>query len=310
MSRPVGVILTVVRALLGGFFIFSAFTKLNPIEYFEFQLVNDHLATWAFSGLMARSLIAIEFFLGICLVLSFDYKKIITKGALLMMIFFTIYLLIVLIFRGNEDNCNCFGEFLKVSVVESLVKNIILIGVIVLLLVYNKTYSYRYPIIISSIILVGSISSIFIINPLNKEFVSANDLKKVDYKVDLSFLYTDSLYQKPQVDLTRGKHVLFCFSMSCPHCRLCAIKIGIMKKQNPELPFYVFLNGDKVKINPFIKDTKMDLIDYNLVLGQRFISISGFNLPTVLFIDNSTVKKKIHYPDLTNDMVMDWVNHK
>jgi len=298
------------RVLLGLLFVFSAYAKIDPIEYFEFQLVNDHLANWALSSYFARAIIGFELFLGLCFLTNFDWKKLVVKSAFVMMILMTIYLLITFIFRGNEPNCNCFGNFIKVSTVESIAKNIAILLVLFLVLRFDKGYEYRFPRIILPAAFVIAMSTVYVVNPVNKEFYRSIDEKEVNYKVDLSFLYTDSTFVTPPTDLMKGKHVVAFISLTCPHCRLAALKFGIIKKQDPNIPIYFVLNGDSVNLKPFYEETKAEHIPSNIVLGRRFVFISGFSLPNIMFLNNGIVERKVSYHEITKETIEDWLSKK
>jgi len=298
------------RILCGSLFIFSAYTKLFPIEYFEYQLVGDHLANWTTSGYLSRLLISFEFFLGVSLLISFDYKQLIVRSAFFLTSIFTIYLLVVLAIKGNEPNCNCFGEVIKMSVVSSLIKNTVLLVVLMFIWKSHNGYSLKFPKIIISSLLVISIATVFIVNPINKTFANAanNDFK--NFKMDLGFLYTDSIYIKPQTDLMKGKHIIAFLSLTCPHCRLAALKFGVITKENPEFPIYFILNGDSAKIKPFYEETKSENIPSNIVKGNSFIELSGLSLPAIYFVKDGIVEKRENYLNITNEMITNWLLKK
>lgn len=298
------------RILCGLLFLFSAYLKLFPIEFFEYQLVSDHLATWGSAGYLSRLLIGLEFFLGIGLLLNFDKKQLIVKTALALTLFFTIYLFAVLIFKGNEPNCNCFGEYIPMSVAESIFKNIILISILFFILKFHNGYSFKFPKVIITVLLLGSYITVFVVNPINKVFADAANQDEVGFKIDLSYLYTDSIYNKPNENLIQGKHIIACLSLSCPHCRLAALKFGIMKRTNPQLPVYFVLNGDSAKLKRFYEDTRSENISSNIVKGSRFIVLSGLKLPAIYMVNNSIVERRIQYTDVTDKDIMDWVKSK
>ena len=295
------------RILSGSLFVFSGFSKLFPIEFFEYQLVGDHVATWNTAGYLSRLLISLEFFIGVSLLLNIDYKKIIVKTAFLLTVFFTVYLLFILLLKGNEPNCNCFGEMVKMSVASSLLKNSLLLIIFTVIWKIHDGYSYRFPRIILSSFLVISIATIFIINPISKTFANAADLNDVNFKIDLGFLYTDSQYVKPKVDLMKGKHIISFLSLTCPHCRLAALKFGVMTKNNPNLPVYFILNGDSDKLKSFFEETKSAHIPSNIVKGNPFIVMSGLSLPAIYFVNNGLVEKRSSYITLNEDTISNWL---
>src|ERR1035437_1879237 len=107
----------------------------------------------------------------------------------------------------------------------------------------------------------------FIINPINKAFIVRSNLSEVNYPLDLTFLYNNPSYKKPVVDLRKGKHILAFLSMSCPHCKLAALKLGIMAKNNPNLPVYFILNGDSADLKQFYAYSNTEDIPASIVLG-------------------------------------------
>ena len=298
------------RIVCGALFLFSAYSKLYPVEFFEYQLVGDHLATWSTAGYLARFIIGFEFFLGFSLLIVIDYKQIIVKIASLLTIFFTIYLLVVLFTKGNEANCNCFGEYVKMSVAWSLVKNALLLALFYIILKLHSGYSYRFPRILIPTFLILGQSLVFIVNPINKTFVNTADLNDVNFKIDLEFLYTDAHYVKPPVDLMKGKHVIAFLSLTCPHCRLAALKFGVMTRKNPTLPVYFVLNGDSADLKPFYEETKTDYIPHNIVKGSPFIVMSGLSLPAIYFVNNGLVEQRESYVSLNEKMITDWLSKR
>lgn len=307
-SVLVSISLILLSATLGCVFLFSAFTKLFPVELFEYQLVGDHLAGWDSASYLARAIIGIELFFGIALLFSFDYKRWIIRSSFAMLVVFTIFLLVTLVTRGNEPDCNCFGMVLKMSVTQSIIKNIILLSGMGILWRYRDGYNYKYPLIIGFTALGIIISLPFIINPISKTFSHAADQNDVNFKLDLNFLYTDSIYKRPPVDLMKGKHVVAFLSLTCSHCENAAYKFGVIAQRNPKLPIYFILNGDSSELKPFFDFSKSDHIPWNMVKGSPFVELSGLSLPAIYFVNNGIVEKRISYIDLTDDSITTWLH--
>lgn len=306
-SKVISALGIFLRILCGALFIFSAYAKLFPIEFFEYQLVGDHLSTWTTAGYLARLIIGFEFFLGFSLLLNLDYRRLIVSTAFILTILFTIYLLVVLILKGNEPNCNCFGEYIKMSVATSVLKNVILLIVLIIIWKIHNGYSYQFPKFLISIIGIITVATVFIVNPINKTFSNSADSDFINFKMDLGFLYTDSIYIKPKVDLMHGKHIIAFLSLTCPHCRIAALKFGVMIKRNPTLPIYFVLNGDSVNLKPFYEETKAENIASNIVKGNQFVVLSGLSLPAIYFVNNGLVEKRQNYVSLNEEMITNWL---
>ena len=116
--------------------------------------------------------------------------------------------------------------------------------------------------------------------------------------MNLDTLYTSTDIQKPVVDLRKGKHIIAFMSLTCRHCKVAAYKIHILNKQHPEIPFYFILNGDEKKLQSFFDETKSENIPHMILNGERFIRLAGYNMPSIVFLNNSIVDKKTNYLNL------------
>ena len=113
------------RVLLGLVFILSGYLKLYPIESFELNFIDLGVGNWYTAPFIARLLIASEFFLGLMLVFNQSLKKFTLKATIALLLFFTAYLGIQIIREGNTGNCGCFGTYLQMTPLESILKNIL-----------------------------------------------------------------------------------------------------------------------------------------------------------------------------------------
>src|SRR5690554_5910361 len=129
-----------VRFLVGFVFLFSGFVKIiDPAgvgliieEYFK--IVG--LGNWHTFYILVGALLSIsEMLLGIGILLGLRMKVMI-KGALLLMVFFTLLTLYLALFNPITD-CGCFGEAVKLTNWETFVKDVVLL-LLVLFLFYQK----------------------------------------------------------------------------------------------------------------------------------------------------------------------------
>jgi len=70
------IILGLLCVLMSAVFIFSGYTKLYPIEPFEYTFVDLGFINWQIAPFIARILIGLEFFIGILLLLNLGLRKI------------------------------------------------------------------------------------------------------------------------------------------------------------------------------------------------------------------------------------------
>ncbi|HEX7415479.1 MAG TPA: MauE/DoxX family redox-associated membrane protein, partial [Bacteroidia bacterium] len=80
----------VICALMGGVFIFSAYTKLYPIEPFEYTFVDLGISNWQMAPFIARLLIAFEFLIGVLLVLNIALKRFTYKLGIITLLVFCV----------------------------------------------------------------------------------------------------------------------------------------------------------------------------------------------------------------------------
>ncbi len=86
---------------MGAIFLYSGYTKLYPIEPFEYTFVDLGFINWQIAPFVARLMIAAEFAIGILLVLHINLKMA-YKMAMAILLVFCVYLLLLMIIVGNK----------------------------------------------------------------------------------------------------------------------------------------------------------------------------------------------------------------
>lgn len=280
---------------IGAIFIVSAATKIYPMEPFEYQFVDIGIANWQTAPYIARFFIGMELFLGMLLIFNILLRKFTIKFAIALLLMFNVYLIYRIILDGNVGNCGCFGEAIKMSPLEAIIKNIVLIICCVALYVISEKDMWK-PIlkkIFIPILFIASMCLGFFIYPIDYVFNSSLDKTTVNYKVPLELMYSETQREKPSIDLTKGKHIIAFMSLTCPHCKIAAQKMNIMHKKNPAIPFYYALNGDKELEAGFIENTNTKNIPHHMFLGAKdWINVAGISLPVIMYVDNGIVVKK------------------
>ncbi len=296
---------------LGLVFIYSGYTKIDPvIEPFEFTFVDIGIGNWYTAPVIARLLIGLEFFIGFLLIINYNLKKFTLPLTIGLLLFFCIYLVLQIVFSGNNGNCGCFGEHLKMTPLQAIIKNVIMIALAVPVYISWEGWKIRYTKLFNAFTGLTLLLLPFILNPIDYSYTSNNLDEKVNYPLELNVLYQPEEPDKveiPKIDLRKGKQVVAFMSLTCPHCRIAAKKFRLIKKNNPELPIYFVLNGDKEKLKPFMEDTKADNIPYSFALGKAFVQLSGTNLPRIYYLNNSIVVKKVDYFELNQYQIEEWI---
>jgi len=297
---------------LGLVFIYSGYTKLLPvIETFEFSFVDLGLANWYTAPVFARVLIALEFFIGALLISNYNLKKFTLPLTIGLLTFFILYLILQIIISGNDGNCGCFGEHIKMTPFEAILKNVVMIGISVFVYFTTTGWKIKYNILILAAFLCPSIAIPFAINPIDYSYTSNNLDEKINYPLELDLLFSPSdttEVEIPSIDIRKGKQVVAFLSLSCSHCRIAAKKFKLIKKENPSLPIYFILNGDKTNLDAFIKDTRADNIPYSFCNGKSFVQLASSRLPRIYYLDNSIVVQKVDYFELNQYAIETWIN--
>ncbi|MBX7226053.1 MAG: hypothetical protein K1X55_08480 [Chitinophagales bacterium] len=157
-SKQENRIVWVLRILVSGLFIMSAFSKLFPTEsaiyLFEKQIVDLNITNWCFAPILSRAIIGLELFLGLAILQNNFLKKFIVPVTSLLLIAFCIHLSMVIHKYGNDGNCGCFGQFLPMTPLQAIIKNVITL--ILLAYIFLKTKittndKHRWPILLGMV---------------------------------------------------------------------------------------------------------------------------------------------------------------
>lgn len=138
------------RIFVGAMFVFSGFVKLvDPIgsqykfeEYFSESVLNmEFLVPYALG--FSILLILAEIMLGVMLLLGFKSKLTVWSifGLTLIFLFLTWYSA----YYNKVTDCGCFGDAIKLTPWETFWKNVILIGLIILLMIRVKDIKEILP---------------------------------------------------------------------------------------------------------------------------------------------------------------------
>jgi len=302
-------LLGLICALLGAVFLFSGYAKLIPIEPFEYRLVDIGLANWQIAPFLARIVIGFEFLIGILLLFNLSLSKLTYKISIALLSIFCIYLILLLAFAGDTSNCGCFGAYLEITPFQALMKNIIMVGALIILHKYYEGFNLLRKLRAGCIAISLAILSLpFILYPIEMNYAEAYLAKpEYDYKLELDTLYNNAQLSTPPKTLSEGKHVISFMSLTCTHCRIAAKKLRIMHDRNPQISIYFVLNGKEKQLAGFFEETKAEDIPHCMLLGQNFVYLAGTNLPVICLVNNSIVENHVNYFDLDQGEIEKWL---
>lgn len=310
MKQKVFVIfLFLINVLIGLVFLYSAYSKLYPIEPFELTFVEMKVANWVTAPFIARLFISIEFFIG-CMLISNLHVRFFSKMAIGILFLFSMYLIGIIFVHGNKGNCGCFGTHLFMTPLQALLKNILIMFFLWLVSAYHRGFQWskRFYWVVMTLALVSLILPhilSYVEWSYSEQYLTQKENK---YKLGLDTLIKYARIHKPPSSIKEGKHIIAFMSLTCPHCRIAAKKMRLMKENNPQLPFYFVLNGDEKDLKAFFEDTRAEHIPYSMLLGKPFISMAGLRMPAIYLVQNDTVVKKIDYISLQQSKLEKWLN--
>jgi len=296
-------------ALLGLVFVYSAYTKLFPIEPFEFEIVRTTFINWEFSVWVARAIISLEFFLGALLLFSYN-PKFTNRIVIVVLVIFTLHLIFTIIKFGNTGSCGCFGEAIPLSPLQGIVKNMVLMALSFLLLKFNKFWFYhKYTLVV---VCIASVAAVFVTNPVDYEYAKTYLNQEFEnFPLNLDTLYNTKNFEKigqPKRDVRNEKVILAFLSSSCDHCRIAAKKMSVIHLRNAQIPFYFFINGDDEDIKHFKMLTGIENIESSKLNGSTFIEIAGVQLPVIYYFNKGMVEKRVNYYTLSQNHIEQWLN--
>ncbi len=294
---------------MGGVFIYSGYTKLQPIEPFEYTFVDLGIGGWRMAPFIARFMIGLEFFIGFLLISGLYIKRFTIRLTIGSLIVFCIYLLFVIVNTGNNGNCGCFGTAISMTPLQALIKNGVMIVVSLVIYKYYAGLNYKkFSKWIFTFLFISAFALPHVLNYVDLNFSSAYLNKKEEsFKLELDSLYKYNKIHKAPHSLSKGKHIIAFMSLTCPHCRIAAKKMKLIKQKNPNISIYYVLNGDYKNIKPFFEETQSRNIDYCILNGPSFVYLAGLELPVIYLVNNSVVENYVNYIELDQVEIESWL---
>jgi thiol-disulfide isomerase/thioredoxin len=211
-------------------------------------------------------------------------------------VFFTCFLGYSIALDGNVGNCGCFGTVLSLSPLESIIKNILMLGLAIYLfkIVEVKKTSRNW---ILPLMYVFILVAIFASVPIRKNTDHSMPIKGKTHAI---FGTIQGFMGGEKANLNQGKKVVGLFSLGCDHCKEVAMKMSILKKQNNLLPYYFIFVGNEKQVPIFFDDIQ-DTFPYKVLPMQEFLSIVGHQVPVIYILQDGILLYKLTYETFTTD---------
>lgn len=317
MRQLIRILLVLLSLVTGGAFLYSAWTKLFPIQPFEYTIVEYLHLPWALAAVAARAIIGLEAALGGLIVLHlWGRKQQVLKAAAGLLVVFSLYLVWLWAKAGNDVNCGCFGDAIWMSPSASLIKNAALMGSLLMLMAAHRGMAFKNDTLFTSLLFITGITLPFILYPM---MLGEPDwLKKGVYKLNAAPLYhpikdttvSEPYPDRPTVDIMHGKHIVAFLSPSCEHCRIAARKISLMRRNDTTLPFLMVIGGVSSDLTDFWKHTKAQNVPWMRLQKDPFMDYTGGRFPTIIWVNEGMVVAQSSYNTLTEGEVEKWLKGK
>jgi len=287
-----------IRIVIAFLFLISAAAKMYPSPYFAISTFEvKQLYPLGFSPAIAvyfsRTLIGIEFALGLLLLQPHYLKRFVTPSTILMLVVFIIHLTIDTFVHGNSGSCGCFGSLLPMTPVEAIVKNIIAVILLGWLYKLLPAGSDRNNFWVLTTVTFAAILGVFMTAPIQpaqpepvavdttetipsgtNEFtdVVANDSVSTTTVSQTPTTETPptvtetkpvadepapvkSVYSQYFAKADKGKKIIGLFAPGCEHCMDTAKQLTEMKAKNKDFPELeiIFMDEEAEKIPDFFK---------------------------------------------------------
>ena len=264
------------QIFLAATFLFSAYTKAVAPGFFEVLLEQQGLVPSRLYGAWAtRFIIALETWLGLCLLLSL-YVRFILRFSLVLLLIFSTHLL-YLVAIGDTGNCGCFGEMISMSPLASLGKNLVLLAVNGFMLRY-KYRGDKKPVVT------------WLLLPLL--FAGATLIWPVQTQPDKVVEKLPTFEAETGIDFANGSYLVAILNLSCEHCQEAAQQIVAWQNNGIDLPQVValfFAEGDTT-VAGFNTITGANF-PYQMIDVNAFFDLIGSAPPRIYWIVDGQVKQ-------------------
>lgn len=197
-------------------------------------------------------------------------------------------LLVYALLLGRTDNCHCFGDYLRFNPWQSIIKNMVLMGLFAL--IYRmKSWRFKHDDIALAVLVLGCSATVFAVSPPD------NFTSSYDPSHDLNHeLFIETLQQPPldSFNLMEGKKVVALFSSGCAYCKMTAQKLSLMQRFYgfPEADVLFVFMGSEEGVKEFYQESEST--SYQYIIFEDVLTLLKINngvFPIVVLMDHGEV---------------------
>ncbi len=273
--------------LLGFVFIVSAVAKLYSLGSVELYVVQQNLLpTRVMAAYAVRLLVAAELCLGLACFQRAWFRHLTLPAIFGLLAFFSIYLAYLAFWRKDTGSCHCFGELIRMSPLESLFKNLALVGLVLYL--FRKTRgwpvgSWRVPAGLAA----ASLLTVFLGFPLRQ--IDVHGSAEAPSAEKSRFAQFRGFSDGQAADLTKGTCLAVFVSLDCDHCRALVTSLAEAAGERALPSTYLICLGETEDAPAFFKDTEADF-PYLCVEPETFFAFIGERPPRIYLLQNGQAR--------------------
>lgn len=268
----------VLQLILSITFLLSAYSKIISPGSVEVILIDQGIvSSRELAAYIVRIFISFEFAIGILFLIPFYLKRLTIPFTWILLVVFTGYLFYSGLILGDKENCGCFGELIRMSPLESILKNIIIAALSVIL--FRLLPDVRRKVFVFPTVILISFLFVFIFSPI----------KKVEDFQFSKYIYFEGA---GRVDLAEGNKLVAVFSFDCEHCQHTAKDIAKLKRTFDEIPelYALFFSEGGISIDSFKTITDSNF-PYYMIDHNDFFELIGSTPPRIYLLKDGKVEK-------------------
>ncbi len=268
----------VLQVILSITFLLSAYSKIISPGSVEVILIDQGIVSGReLAAYIVRIFISFEFAIGILFLIPVYLKRLTIPLTWILLVVFTGYLFYSGLILGDKENCGCFGDLIKMSPFESILKNIIIAALSIFL--FRLIADVRGKIFIFPTVILFSLLIVFVSSPI----------KNVDDFQFRKYIYFEGA---GRVDLSEGNKLLAVFSFDCEHCQHTAKDIAKLKRTFDEIPelYALFFSEGGITIDSFKTITNSNF-PHHMIDQNDFFELIGSSPPRIYWLKDGKVEK-------------------
>ena len=294
----------ILRLLIGVMFLTTAILKLLSIDELELYIYSFEIFNYITVTVLARFVIAFEFLLGIFLLLKQFYKPV-WWLIQLTLTGFTLFLIYAAIFR-NDANCHCFGDFVELNPLHSIIKNVITIALL-LFIRKESDYQFRFRKLVVGICFAVAIIVPFVVFPMDalyNKFKSPND--------PINFAAFEKLQQDTALkdfNIEHGNYLVAFYISGCNFCKLGMKKINsIVEKHDLDINrIKIFISGSDEGIEAFKKEIAVFDYPFFKLSPYQAIDVTYGSFPTFLYVCDGKIVKSFNLRGISEEELVNFL---